>query len=518
MPSFLTRYLFLKFLAWMVLVFVVLTGLGLYAATDYLQRKSLDDLAARVGNHSGRIAAALGRHEGSALVFVGNDLLGSLMADPAVGCAELRARGQSEPILVAPRYVGCKDQPPLQKLSLPAGRNGRMLAVYFSTREVAQAAATNRLATLLVLLAGLSAACLAGALGFRQTVSKPLAQLRTAIRESAESGKAVFVPSSKKDELGEVLAAYNQLQSGLEMAHETTEAEIAQRVGEEQKAAHAERIAAGLRAFQVDVVEMVNQLHENIGQISNVSGRLDQAASGVTRAIGQLEKEGLKSAEESKDVAASFGSLAEQISGMASRVRETIDAGTTVQDSSTAVNQRLTDLTRAIDSIAESTSLIGKIAQQTNLLALNATIEAARAGEAGLGFAVVAREVKTLSATTTQAATSINLAVAQIATELAQTREAIQHFDFASEIITDAAAFISEALGRQEHAVAEVNRGTESTKQTAASVAGSLQDILTLARRSESAALDVNGASQAVQKVADRLQSAVSSLKRDLAA
>ncbi len=87
----------------------------------------------------------------------------------------------------------------------------------------------------------------------------------------------------------------------------------------------------------------------------------------------------------------------------------------------------LTDkIARNAQDVQGILSEIGAIAKQTNLLALNAAIEAARAGEAGRGFAVVADEVRDLSARTTQFSQQINTLMQSMEASVRETENAIQ--------------------------------------------------------------------------------------------
>ena len=112
---------------------------------------------------------------------------------------------------------------------------------------------------------------------------------------------------------------------------------------------------------------------------------------------------------------------------------QTIDSGISAADAATEAvvgharraEDVIASLEQSLRRVAETATLVKGIAGQTRLLALNATIEAARAGELGLGFTVVADEVKELANSTASSTEQIARTIAELERDTGQMADTI---------------------------------------------------------------------------------------------
>ncbi|MDM8514822.1 methyl-accepting chemotaxis protein [Desulfobacterales bacterium HSG16] len=168
----------------------------------------------------------------------------------------------------------------------------------------------------------------------------------------------------------------------------------------------------------------MNEIVQRLAQVKETTEKETINIISLLQSIIRRSKEGSEEADAVVDyfMAGSDGNEneafgASYISRMILKNESAVDKACslfrTIGETNKTFLDNLTKIFSKIEAVSKFVSEIDKIAFQTRILALNAAIEAARAGESGLGFSVVADEVRTLADRSVQTALNINSTVTE---------------------------------------------------------------------------------------------------------
>jgi methyl-accepting chemotaxis protein WspA len=230
-----------------------------------------------------------------------------------------------------------------------------------------------------------------------------------------------------------------------------------------QVTSSATEIAATAKQQEATVTEQAattNQIKATVTEITATSKELVSTMNDVTEVAWKTSE--------------SANAGRSSLSGMEQTMHQMMEA-------TDSIGSKLAVLSEKAGNINTVVTTINRVADQTNLLSLNAAIEAEKAGEYGVGFAVVATEIRRLADQTAVATWDIE------------------------QMVKEMQSAVSAGVMGMEKFSEEVRRGVDDVRQVGAQLAHIIEQVDTLIPRFEEVNEGMTSQSQGAQQIRDAI-------------
>lgn len=330
------------------------------------------------------------------------------------------------------------------------------------------------------------------------------------ILENADATHADMMRTAEANQNLEKAKALEELERiKREQAREKDRAETERANQEnEEKARRATRKARQdeMTAFADEFERNILGLIEDIAEGSENLRRLTRKVSGsithVKTASSHMHKLTRQSMEETEAVAAATEELSASIDSIRCQTKVSHDKSVNASREIKIGAENAGELRLAAIAINDFTGAIQALSSKTNLLALNATIEAASAGEAGVGFAVVANEVKSLAQQTDLVTVEIKEQVDKVESSSKDVVDIIQNVCDRMTDLDAAGLAVRDAVEQQDLATNEIAERSQETAKLGQSV---LSNVAGMSGQVDDAAQVVEQVVAASEDMADRV-------------
>jgi len=343
----------------------------------------------------------------------------------------------------------------------------------------------------------------------------PLERLIGSMRKLADGGHSVeFHGENRKDEIGEMTRAVRIFRDNARERSRLREEQEQQQVSQSERQKSVDRL---ITQFRSKVSDMLASVSSNMEEMRNTARTLTGVAQDATSRAGNATSASDGAASSVQTVASAAEELSVSISEIAGHVEQATDVVQEASENVVETTGKVSSLATAADRIGDIVKMIQDIAEQTNLLALNATIEAARAGEAGKGFAVVASEVKSLANQTGKATEEIASQISEIQDSTSDAVTAIESIAVTMEKVNQYTTNIAKAIKGQDAVTGEISRHVQQAADGSLTVAQSMEGLSASVNEATQSATQVDSVSATVAGQASELSETVDTFLREVA-
>ncbi|WP_429844994.1 methyl-accepting chemotaxis protein [Brevibacillus sp. FIR094] len=336
-----------------------------------------------------------------------------------------------------------------------------------SVSEVKKEVRRLQLTILAVSLVGLAALALMLYVYVRRII-KPIKEAQQKMSAFSEGDLLQTMHVQSNDEIRQLADSFNRMSEQIrtiigKIQYVISDVkQVADHVGKGSRHSHAmqsEVVSVTERLAQ----EMDNQ-QEQIDDIHATMADITQEMSRITDSMEQAIVQSQESRQQNAKAATSIDLLKENMHSISEDMKASMHAMSSMRESMSDINEML--------------GLISAISKRTKLLSFNARIEASRAGQAGIGFSVVADEIRLLSDQTEEASARIQKVIESGEERMEHVAACLQTTDHATvngiQTLHQAASIfhntiqLSEALTAQFESIRMLT-GTISTQSQAIS-------------------------------------------------
>jgi len=284
-------------------------------------------------------------------------------------------------------------------------------------------------------IAGILLACIVVGRFQSSAVTVPLNRLVAALERMRRGDFTERLALNRKDEFGVLSDGLNRLAD-----------DLSELVGQVQRSGiQANTAATEIGATAREQQSTANEIAATTAQIGATSKEISATSKELVKTMNEVSQV----SERTADVA---GSGQAAIARMEATMRQIMEAAGSITAKLAVLSEKTTNINSVVTTIT-------KVADQTNLLSLNAAIEAEKAGEYGLGFAVVAMEIRRLADQT-----------------------AVATYDI-EKMVKEMQSAVSAGVMGMDKFSEEARRGVEEIRQVSTQLAQIINQVQTLTPR-----------------------------------